>query len=147
MQGLTGLASTGGLGTTLANNVLGTSLASLAGAQLGGGLGSMAGMMLSPPQQQQMPDMAAQMAQAAQQLPTVSTGGTLPYNTAVNYQYAPQQQIPYFNPMMAGPSYVSSGFNNRGQMMNFASNMFGNRLAENSRRTGLSGFGQGIAFY
>lgn len=151
LQGLSNIgggAGGMGIGATLANNVLGTSLASLAGAQIGGGLGSMAGMMLSPPQMQQMPDMAAQMAQASQQLPNVATGGTLPYNTAVNYQYAPQQNIPYFNPMMmGGPSYVSAGMNNRGQMMNFASNMFGNRLAENSRRTGLSGFGQGIAFY
>lgn len=150
LNALSSLAGSGNLGMTLANNVMGTSLGALAGAQLGGGLGSMAGMMLSPQPMQAMPDMAAAMQQNAQQLPNVATGGTLPYNTAVNYQYAPQMQIPYFNPMMGGrggPSYVSGGMNNRGQMMNFASNMFGNRLAENSRRSGLSGFGQGITFY
>ena len=150
-QGLAGLGQMGNLGSTLAMNIGNTSLASLAGAQLGGGLGSMAGMMISPPAMQAMPDMASFAQQNASALPNVATGGNLPYSTGVNYTYAPQTQMPYFNPMMGGmgggPSYVSASMNNRGQMMNYASNMFGNRLAENSRRSGLSGFGQGITFY
>ena len=157
LQATTALAGTGGLGTSLANNIMNTSMASLAGAQLGGSLGAMGGMMLSPVVQQ-IPDPS--MASLQNAIPTVPTlasqqktnllGSGLGQNEALNYITTPQYQPFAGGALPGGTSYLSPMVNRYSGALGFSPSAFSDRVTEMSRRSGLTpmgGFGQGILYY
>lgn len=154
--GLASLGQMGSLGSTLAGNITNTSLASLAGAQLGGSLGAMGGMMLSPVVQQ-IPDPS--MASLQNAIPTVPTlasqqktnllGSGLGQNQALNYVTTPQYQPFAGGALPGGTSYLSPIVNRYSGALGFSPSAFSDRVTEMSRRSGLTpgGFGQGILYY